>query len=96
MLDLITEGSRFTPTLFNGPSMVYTSVSHVLTQEKAKLSCLCVPTTTGWTLLDTLQTLRDSIQEVSSVHVYTIYMYLPYLYLCEMLIFTLMTFARWL
>ena len=59
--------------------MVYLSLSCSDSQEKAKLSCPCVLTTAGWTLSNILQTLTDSIQEVSSV--YTVD--LPYLYLCE-------------
>ena len=54
--------------------MAYLSLSCSDSQEKAKLTCLCVLTTAGWTLLNILQTLRESIQEVSSV--YTVH--LPY------------------
>ena len=71
-------------SLFDEPSMVYLSLSCSDSQEKAKLSCRCVLTTAGWTLLNNLQTLMDSIQEVSKLHI------------CLHLVLTLLTFARWL
>ena len=52
--------------------MVYLSLSYSDSQEKAKLSCPCVLTTAGWTLLNILWALMDSIQEVSRV--YTVYL----------------------